>query len=182
MFILNFKLNKNLLSKTFFTLMIIIILIIFIIGIYLIFIKPNNSFTISDSIKSEEIFQITNNNYATILNASNKDIDSYIGCKVQITGYIYRLIDFKDNQFVIARDMLLPNNSQTLIIGFLCEYDNSTDFADGQWVNLIGEIKKGDFNGEIPILNILEINVTDIPEDIYVLPPDNTYIPTINMF
>ena len=86
MFIFNLKLNKNIISKISFIFMIIIILIIFIVGIYLIFIKPSQTLTISDTIKSNEIFEVTNNNYTNILNATNKNIDSYVGCKVQITG------------------------------------------------------------------------------------------------
>lgn len=182
MFIFNLKLNKNLVSKISFIFMIIIMLVIFIIGIYLIFIKPSQTLTISDTIKSKEIFEVTNNNYANILSATNKNIDSYIGCKVQITGYVYRLLDFENNQFVIARDMVLPNSSQTLVIGFLCEYDKSLDYKDGEWVNIVGEIKKGNFKGDIAVLNIISIDKTDKPENPFVSAPDDTYIPTVNMF
>ena len=182
MFIFNLKLNKNIISKISFIFMIIIILIIFIVGIYLIFIKPSQTLTISDTIKSNEIFEVTNNNYTNILNATNKNIDSYVGCKVQITGYVYRLLDFENNQFVIARDMLLPNSSQTLVVGFLCEYDKALDYKYGEWINIVGEIKKGNFKGDIAILNIISIDKTDKPENPFVCMPDDTYLPTANMF
>ena len=182
MFIFNLKLNKNLWSKVLFVIMLIIIIAIFIFGVYVIFIKNNQSFTVSDTIRSNEIFEVTENNYANILKAANEDIDSYIGCKVHITGYVYRLLDFKENQFVIARNMVISEDMQSLIVGFLCEYDNAMDFEDGAWVDIVGEVKKGDFNGEIAMLNIISIERTEEPENPYVSMPDDTYIPTANIF
>lgn len=183
MFILNFKVNGNLISKILFFFMIIIILIIFSLGVYLIFFKNNNeTITVSDTIKSDEIFEVTTDNYTDILKAVNEDIDSYVGCKLRFSGYIYRLIDFEENQFVLARDMIISQDSQKLIVGFLCEYDNATDFEDYSWVSVTGEITKGDFNGEIPILKITSIEKCDEPSDLYVYPPDGSYIPTSNMF
>ena len=182
MFIFNLKINKNLFSKILFILMLIIIIGIFIFGVYIIFFKNNRTLKLSDTIKGDDIFEVTESNYANILKASSEDIDSYVGCKVHIIGYVYRLLDFKENQFVIARDMLISQDNQSLVVGFLCEYDNAMDFADGTWVDIVGEIQKGNFNGDIAILNILSIEETQEPENPYVSMPDDTYIPTANMF
>ena len=182
MFILNYKVNKNLFSKIFFIVMLIIIISIFICGVYVIFIKHSRPFTISDTVKANEIFEVNEDNYTNILKASNENIDSYVGCKVHITGYVYRLLNFKENQFVIARDMIISPDKQTLVVGFLCEYEKAKDFPDGTWVDITGEIKKGDFNGNIALLKILSIQKIENPENPYVKPPDNTYIPTSNMF
>ena len=184
MFIFNFKINKNLFSKIAFIIMLIVILSIFIFGVYIIFIKrPSEKFTVSDSIKSDNVFEIDEENYTNILKASNENIDSYIGVKVHLKGYVYRLLDFNKNQFVAARDMTYSkDNSNSLIVGFLCEYNKCKDFKDGEWVDIVGEIQKGDFNGEIAILNIISIERTEKPENPFVNPPDETYIPTSNMF
>lgn len=184
MFIFNFKINKNLFSKTAFIIMLIIILSIFIFGVYIIFIKrPSEKFTVSDSIKSDDVFEINEENYANILKASNENIDSYIGVKVHLKGYVYRLLDFNENQFVAARDMTYSKDgSNSLIVGFLCEYSKCNNFEDGTWVDIVGEIQKGDFNGDIAVLKIISMEKTDKPENPFVTPPDETYIPTSNMF
>ena len=182
MFIFNFRVNKNILSKVLFILMLIIIIFIFIYSVYIIFVKNNKTFTVENSIKDNEIFEITEKNYANILKASNDNIDSYIGLKVHLKGYVYRILNFKDNQFVVARDMRISNDNQYLIVGFLAEYDDAKDFEDGTWVDVVGEIKKGNFAGDIAILDIISITPTDKPEDSYVSMPDDTYIPTANMF
>jgi uncharacterized membrane protein YcgQ (UPF0703/DUF1980 family) len=70
----------------------------------------------------------------------------------------------------------------TLIVGFLSEYDNASDFEDGCWVDVVGEIVKGYFNGDIAILKITSIEKTEKPSNEFVDVPDDTYIPTANMF
>ena len=153
---------------------------IFIFSVYLIFIKGKNNNSCID--KRNDVFEITDKNYANILKAANENIDSYIGLKVHVKGYVYRLINFDENQFVIARNMLISNNSQSLVVGFLCEYEKAKDFDDGTWVDIVGEIKKGDFSGDIAILKVLSITPTEKLENSFVSMPDDTYIPTLNMF
>ena len=177
MFIYNLKLNKNKASKVFLLVCFIIILAIIFFSVYLIFFKHNPS-----CVKSDDIFEINEGNYANILKTSNENIDSYIGCKVHIIGYVYRLIDFNNNQFVVARDMKFGKNGQSLVVGFLCEYDKASSFSDGTWVDIVGEIVKGNFNGDIAMLKVLSIKEASKPQNVFVSPPDKTYIPTANMF
>lgn len=179
MFIYNLKLNKNKISKLFIAISLIIIFAIIAFSIYLIFFKHHSNTKSNDT---NNIFELNENNYTTILKAANENIDSYVGLKVRITGYIYRLLDFDKNQFVIARDMKFDENNQSLVVGFLCTYSKASNFSDGVWVEAIGEIQKGNFNGDIAVLNIISIKETSIPQNIFVSPPDNTYIPTLNKF
>ena len=82
------------------------------------------------------------------------------------------------NQFVLARNMILNQASQTVIVGFLCQYDNIQDFKELSWVHVTGTIEKGYLDGEIPILKITNIEKANKPKDEFVYPPDDTYIPT----
>ena len=188
MFLYNLKLNGKRLIKFMFIVMLIVILIIISIGVYNIYFKkeslPNNdSLTLSDTIKTDDIFEITSENYTNILQTVTDNIDSYIGCKIHFTGYVYRLIDFEENQFVLARDMLINKDTmQSLVVGFLCTYDNAFEFEDNTWVDITGTIQKGDYYGEIAEVKVTNICKCDEPENKYVQMPDDTYIPTSNMF
>ena len=188
MFLYNLKLNGNRLIKFIFVVMLIVILIIFSVGIYNIFFKKSdndetNVITLTDTIKSDEIFEITPDNYTNILQTVTNDIDSYIGCKVHFTGYVYRLIDFDKNEFVLARDMLVnENTSQSLVVGFLCTYDTAYEFQDNTWVDITGTIIKGDYYGDIAQIQVTNMFECSEPENKYVSVPDDTYIPTSNIF
>ena len=116
MFLYNFKINGNRLIRFVFIVMLIIILIIFSIGIFNTFfkkeeLKESDVLTLADTIKTDDVFEITSSNYTDILQTVTNDLDSYIGCKIHFTGYVYRLLDFNENQFVLARDMIIDERT-----------------------------------------------------------------------
>jgi len=175
MFIYNLKLNKRMLSKLFIFVSLAIIFSIIFFSIYIIFFKNKSS----GDVKFDEIIDLNESNYTNILKSANENIDSYIGVKVRITGYVYRLLDFDKNEFVVARDMRFNKDAQSLVVGFLCNYDKASQFSDGTWVEVVGKIKKGTLNGDIAVLDVISIKETNTPENIFVNPPDKTYIPTL---
>lgn len=180
MFIYNFKLNGKLLTKIIFIIIGLIVTAYFLISAWKIY---SNSFKVKDEQQEENIINITADNYTDILKTVHDDLDSYIGKKICFCGYVYRMYDFKDTQFVLARDMLIPTNNQSLIVGFLCDSKKAKDFENNTWVEISGEITKGSYHGEIPIIKINKIKKIDKPnENVNVYPPNDTYVPTVNIF
>lgn len=179
MFIYNFKINGGIALKIIIVLLSIFMLIVFGISVYRIFFTSGR-FKVNDRIDSKEVTEIQPDNYTNILQAVHQDLDSYVEMKIKFTGYVYRLIDFKDEQFVLARDMLInEEDSKSVVVGFLCQYKKAKNFEDGEWVELTGVIEKGKYhNQEIPIIKVIDIEQTDAPESPFVMPPSNTYIPT----
>lgn len=147
---------------------------------YKVFTGANNSTRDGSCIPNKNgISQISPKNYTNVLKTVHENIDSYVGKKICFTGYVYRVLDLEGNQFVLARDMIINSNYQSVIVGFLCEYDNAKDFANDTWVQVTGEIVKGDYHGDMPILRVIEIDVVPKPSsEEYVYPPDDSYIPT----
>lgn len=146
---------------------------------YRVFSGANNSSKSNSCIPQSGVSQISPKNYTNILKSVHENIDSYVGKKICFTGYVYRVLDLQDNQFVLARDMIVNSNSQTVVVGFLCEYDESKNFDDNTWVQVTGEIFKGDYHGDMPIIKITDIKTVDKPsQEEYVYPPDDSYIPT----
>ena len=182
MFIYNIKINGGIALKVIIVILSIFMLLVFGISVYKIFFA-SGKFEVNDRIQTKEITEINSDNYANILQSVHDDLDSYVGMKIKITGYIYRVIDFEENQFVIARDMYINDEkSQSVVIGFLTQYQNTRNLKNGEWVELIGVIEKGKYhNEEIPIINITDMEETAIPTDVYVNPPSDTYVPTSGM-
>ena len=179
MFIYNFKINGGKALKIIIVLLSIFMLTVFLISVYRIFCS-SGKFKIDDNMKSKAVTEIQPENYTNILQAVHDNPDSYIGMKIKFTGYMYRLIDFDEEQFVIARDMYINDNkTQTVVVGFLCQYKDADNFEDGEWVNLTGIIEKGKYhNEELPVVKVTDLQTTSKPEDAFVNPPSNTYIPT----
>lgn len=135
----------------------------------------------SKTVSSSDVYQITPNNYTNILNSVHNDIDTYIGQKISVSGYVYRVYDLKDTEFVLARDMVVSTDFQTVVVGFLCSFDKASEFKDGTWVQITGKITKGYYHGDIPVIEIEDIKNIQKPKDTFVYPPDEFYIPTSSL-
>ena len=179
MFIYNLKINSGIALKTIIVVLSIFMLIVFGISLYRIFFS-SGKFEVNDRLIVNEIMEIKPENYTNILKTVHDDLDSYVGAKIKFVGYVYRVIDFKDNQFVLARDMLINEElTQSVVVGFLSEYKDTSKFKDGEWVELTGVLEKGNYhNKEIPIIKVIEMEQTTKPENPFVMPPSDTYIPT----
>lgn len=180
MFIYNLKIDGNKLGKIFLGILLGIIIIITAIVVYRIL--GNNFFKTNDDTNSVKVQELTVSNYTNALKTVHDNIDDYVGMRVIFSGYIHRMVDFKENQFVLARDMVISSDLQTVIVGFLCECDDIKQYADKTWIQIEGEIIKGDYHGDMPILKITKIQKIDKPSDEYVYPPDAAFVPTSAIF
>ena len=175
MFVFNVKLNSKNIVKIALVLISIIVVILFILSLYRIL---NSSFKVRDNIEEVDIVYIKPEEYTNILKNTYENIDLYVGKKICFSGYVYRCFDFSDNQFVLARNMIIGNNPEALIVGFLCSSKNAKDFPDNTWVEITGVITKGNYHGEVPVIQIIKIEQIEKPSDEYVYPPDDTYLQT----
>ena len=177
MFVYNLKVNGNIVFKVILFSIIIVALIILILSVFNIYSKSN--FNSDSCVPTSSIANISANQYTNILKEVYDNPDNYVGQSINFTGYVYRLSDMKDNEFVLARDMLINSDSQSVVVGFLCECDNAKNFANNSWVQVTGTIIKGDYHGDMPIVKVTDIKSVDKPSsDEYVYPPDDSYIPT----
>lgn len=176
MFVYNVKVNGSRLFRIIFICMLTFLVIILGIVCFKIF----KGAAISDEtcLSSKGVCKINSNNYTNVLKTVHDNIDEYVGVKINFTGYVYRVIDLNDNQFILARDMVISSDFQSVIVGFLCECENTKDFEDNTWVEITGTIYKGDYHGAMPIVKVTSINRTNKPNDELVYPPDESYIPT----
>ena len=178
MFICNFKVNGSKIFKYFFTGIVLLIIAILIFVSIKLFVGAKNEKNVSSCVPQNDVSIISTKNYTNVLKTVHENIDTYVGIKINFTGYIYRVTDLTDTQFILARDMIISADFQYVIVGFLCEWKNAKDFEDESWVELTGEITKGNYHGDMPIVKVTEIKTVDKPCEEYVYPPDESYIPT----
>ena len=177
MFIFNFKIDGNKTAKILMGILCIVILIITAFICYKVIF--NNFFKTNDTYLPENtVYTIEARNYTNVLQQVHNDIDTYVGQKIKFTGYVYRIYDFTDEQFVIARDMVVSSDFQTVVVGFLCHSTIAKNFENGCWVEIEGTITKGDYYGEMPIIEIEEIDQVEAPDEEYVYPPDDSFVTT----
>lgn len=177
MFICNVKLDSNKIFKVFIFVIAIVVALLFVFICFKIF-NESKSEKSEYSLPNPAVADISTENYTNVLKAVHDDLNTYVGQRIHFSGYVYRAIDFKDNEFVLARDMIISSNQQTLIVGFLCQSDKVSSIPDNTWVEITGTIKKGIYHSEIPIIYVSELKQIEKPSDEFVYPPDDTYVPT----
>ena len=175
MFVCNVKLNSKSIVKFSLIVISIIVVILFVISLYKIM---SSSFKTEDEIPEPDVAYIKPEEYTNILKSVYENLDIYVGQKICFSGYVYRNLDFPDTEFVLARDMVVEGSQKKLLVGFLCSCKNAKDFLDNTWVEITGEIAKGNYHGDIPIIKIIKIKKIDKPSSEFAYPPDSTYIPT----
>lgn len=181
MFICNISLSKSKIFKILLYIFVALLIIAVIFGIYSFINRFKRNF-VNDSIQTAGVLEINSENYTSILKSSHENIELFLNKTIKFSGFVYRLYDFNDNQFVLGREMIISQNSQNqakvVVVGFLCDYVDSAKFSDGTWVEIEGVISKGYYHSEIPVVKITSIAQTTAPENPYVYPPDATYIET----
>lgn len=128
MFIYNFKFNLNFLLKMCLIMLLLIVLSLVVFSLYKLF-YVNNSL-------NNSIYALTSENYTNVLKAVHNDLDTYVGQQISFSGYVYRVSDFENSQFVLARNMVISSDFQTLVVGFLCNSSSASLYADGTWVHI----------------------------------------------
>lgn len=181
MFICNISLNKTGLVKLLFAIIAIVLICFFAFSAYRIFSESINS-SVNDSVPNPDVIDISASNYTNVLKTVHDDLNSYVGKNIHFSGYIYRVSDFSESQFVLARDMIISSDLRTLVVGFLCESKDAKKLETNTWVEITGTITKGKYREEIPVIQITEMKKINKPDECFVYPPDDSFVPTANLF
>lgn len=181
MFIKNFNFNKKLFSKVLLIILFTIIILLVLIGIYSIFSQKKETEDSDKCDTNQDLMIIKDSNYTNILNTVYKNPDNYVGVKIKYSGFVYRLYDFEQNQFVLGRQMIISSDYKAVVVGFLCDLNDAIKYKDWQWVEIEGIIEKGNYHGEIPIIKITKIKEIEKPSDEFVYPPTDDYVPVFKM-
>ena len=168
MFVFNFKVNKNQCFK----IICVVIVILVAFSIFLSMSKIAKKIK-NNTIENNSVLDIKSNDYTNFLKDCHENIDKYVGKRIKISGYVYRMPDFNDNEIVIARTMLDMKNSTAVVVGILANYDKAKDYNDNNWIECEGIIEKGKYHGDIPILKIDKCSKIAIPEDEFVSSPSD---------
>ena len=115
-------------------------------------------------------FEFTDENYTKILKDIHSNINSNIGKTVKISGFVFKMPDFKETYFVCGRNTI--SNNEDTIAGFLCEYKDSSKLIENEWVEITGVIIKGEYNETVPVIKVGNIKK--------ITAPANTFVKNIN--
>jgi len=162
MFVVNFKLN--------FKKLLIICLIVSVVAAILIeFITSGSNLESTTTIKKDESkydYILTDENYIQTLKEIHENIQGSINKTVKLSGFVFRMDDFKENIFVCGRNTIV--NEEDTVAGFLCDSPDAFKLKDSEWIEITGVIKEGAYNSTMPIVKVGSIKKITAPANTFV--------------
>ena len=111
------------------------------------------------------------NNFVKWVQEIYNNPSKYEGKKIQVIGFVFRDKQFKPNEFVPARLMMVCCAADLNPIGLLAHYSNASELKQDSWFKFTGKIVKGEYKGQqTPVIDIESAIKTDKPKNEYVYP------------
>jgi putative membrane protein len=113
----------------------------------------------SDLLKNDDIV-ISNENFIECMMVLEENPGQYSGKVLTYTGFIYRQVDFAENEVVIGRN----HGSEGEIYGLLSLVNEGNQLENNQWVEVKGRLTSLDFyQNKIPYLEVVQLKKIESP-------------------
>jgi len=118
------------------------------------------------------ILVMDSNSFYNCLNEVYSNLDKYVGMQIEVVGFVFNDYEnFKDNEFVPARLMMVCCAADMQPVGFLCRYDKASELKSDSWVKVTGIIGKTKFDGEdVPFIEAKSVIEAEKPAGDYIYP------------
>ncbi len=98
-------------------------------------------------------------------------MDKYEGKKIQLVGFVLKDKQFKPDEFVPARLMMVCCAADLQPVGLMAHYRNASGLESGSWIKVAGKIGRGEFSGqETPVIEVDTVESVQKPKNEYVYP------------
>lgn len=158
MFVVNFKLNFK-------KILIFCVVVALFIATIIEFGTGENVNTVNSNISNYD-FDFNDENYISNLKTIHENIDQNLGKTVHLTGFVYKMDDFKENYIVCGRNTIVNNEDK--VAGILCDYKDANKLTENEWIEITGVISKGEYNGVMPIIKVGTIKKVTAPANTFI--------------
>lgn len=158
MFVVNFKLDFK-------KILIFCVVVALFIATIIEFGTGENVNTVNSNISNYD-FDFNDENYISNLKTIHENIDQNLGKTVHLTGFVYKMDDFKENYIVCGRNTIVNNEDK--VAGILCDYKDANKLTENEWIEITGVISKGEYNGVMPIIKVGTIKKVTAPANTFI--------------
>ena len=119
----------------------------------------------------DNVINVNSKNFVFSLDEILDNPDKYVGKEIEITGFVYKDSNFKENEFVVGRFMMVCCAADMQIVGIRCQGNNLESYDNDTWIKVKGKIKKDTYEGMIDPVIIVDHMERDLnPDTSYVYP------------
>ncbi|AQM60307.1 TIGR03943 family putative permease subunit [Clostridium baratii] len=121
----------------------------------------------SENKEDKNTIVLNSDNYTRIFPNIMENPNEFKSKKIKIEGLVYKSKEINNNEFTIAREVMSCCVADVQIVGLMCEYDNSVDLKENEWVSVEGVI---DVKDNKPVINVKEVIKLEKPKNSYIYP------------
>jgi putative membrane protein len=99
------------------------------------------------------------------------DLQTLVGQPVQVSGFVYRDIRLKENQFLVGRFAITCCVADAFAVGMTVNDAHAASFADNQWVRVTGRLGVEEQGGKsFPVIQAESVTPEPEPQQPYLFP------------
>ena len=119
----------------------------------------------------DNVINVNAKNFVFSLDEIIDNTDKYVGQEIEITGFLYKNENLKNNEFVVGRFMMVCCAADMQIAGIRCENSKLESYDNDTWIKVKGKIKKDIYEGTVDPVIVVEYLEKDLnPDTSYVYP------------
>lgn len=122
-------------------------------------------------LRQSKHIKVGDDNFTMVTNEVNMYPEKYVGKEIAMLGFVFRDKSYPPNQFGLLRYVISCCSADAMPDGFLCEYANAAQYAEGAWLNIQGTLQMGKYGNEnIPIIKVTSVSKGREPQNPYIYP------------
>lgn len=121
----------------------------------------------SENKEDKNTIVLNSDNYTRIFPNIMENPNEFKSKKIKTEGLVYKSKEINNNEFTIAREVMSCCVADVQIVGLMCQYDNSVDLKENEWVSVEGVI---DVKDNKPVINGKEVIKLKKPKNSYIYP------------
>lgn len=121
----------------------------------------------SENKEDKNTIVLNSDNYTRIFPNIMENPNEFKSKKIKTEGLVYKSKEINNNEFTIAREVMSCCVADVQIVWLMCEYDNSVDLKENEWVSVEGVI---DVKDNKPVINVKEVIKLEKPKNSYIYP------------
>ena len=121
----------------------------------------------SENKEDKNTIVLNSDNYTRIFPNIMGNPNEFKSKKIKTEGLVYKSKEINNNEFTIAREVMSCCVADVQIVGLMCEYDNSVDLKENEWVSVEGVM---DVKDNKPVINVKEVIKLEKPKNSYIYP------------
>ncbi|MEW9697791.1 TIGR03943 family protein [Paenibacillus sp. SI8] len=109
--------------------------------------------------------------YMEILSSIDLFKTNFIGKKIELSGFVYREDNMKNDQFVVGRFAVSCCSADAMPYGVMITFPTAQNYTKDMWVKVTGTIQNGSYNGnDIFTIQANKIEKIEAPASPYIYP------------